>query len=64
MMGIKKSNRLEMPQIIIFFFNSLKSMRESSLEDHTMNDFLILLPFLVRGQLSLAAYEALLASLV
>lgn len=52
-----------MPQIF-FFLNSLKSMRDSSLEDHTLNDFLILLPFLVGGQLSLAVYEALLASLV
>lgn len=63
MMGIKKAIDLKCLRFF-FFLNSLKSMRDSSLEDHTLNDFLILLPFLVGGQLSLAVYEALLASLV
>lgn len=64
MMGIKKAIDLKCLRFFFFFLNSLKSMRDSSLEDHTLNDFLILLPFLVGGQLSLAVYEALLASLV
>lgn len=62
MMGIKKA--IDLKFLRFFFLNSLKSMRDSSLEDHTLNDFLILLPFLVGGQLLLSVYEALLASLV
>lgn len=62
MMGMKKA--IDLKCLRFFFLKPLKSMRDLSLEDHTLNDFLILLPFLVGGQLSLAVYEALLASLV